>query len=284
MSLLLAAGSAPSGNSGAIATTLTGALGALTGQETFSGAIASTLSGASASLTGLETFSGSVSTTLAGASASLAGSETFSGPISTTLAGVTAALTGSVSGAGTTGSIATTLDGITVALAGSETFSGAISTALDGVGAALTGSVSSGAITGTIATTLDGASAALTGDGGATQGGGYDDDKPKRKKYIVKVDGQLLVFSNPQAAANALERTTPAQVAQKPSKKKAVQVKQPDVKPDEVIDLPQVEEYAQVSGLVEQYNQAYNSQHFEALLALFEQMRDEEEIELLLLG
>jgi len=52
--------------------------------------------------------------------------------------------------------------------------------------------------------------------------------------------------------------------------------------------LPAVQEYAQVSGLIEQYNTAYNSQHYEALISLFERMKaeqdEEDDIEALLLA
>ena len=265
MSLLLAAGGAPSGTTGAISTTL---------------------AGASASVTGVETFSGAISTTLTGATASVAGSETFSGSISTTLAGATAALTGAVSGAGTSGSIATTLAGATASLTGSETYSGSISSLLDGASAILTGSVSGGAISGVIATTLDGASASLVGSGGVNAAGGYDE--PKKKRFIVEKDGKLLVYSTAQGAIDSLDEpekpAKPNIPAKKAKKVKAISIDLPPDEPQEVIDLGAVQEYARIAGLIEQYNAAYNSARYEALIALFEQMRDEEEVEMLLMG
>jgi hypothetical protein len=108
-----------------------------------------------------------------------------------------------------------------------------------------------------------------------TVAGGYDDEKKKAKKrFIVERDGKLMVFNTAQAALDA-----------QPKKKKVqpVEVAPEQVIP-QVIELPAVKEYAQVIGQIEQYNAAYNSQHFEQLIALFEQMRDEEDIEMLLLA
>lgn len=286
MSLLLAAGGAPSGTTGSIATTLDGATAAVTGNVStpVSGSISTTLAGATASITSAETFSGAISTILTGATAALTGGETFSGPISTTLAGATAALTGSISGAGTTGTLSIVLDGATAAITGGQTFSGSISAPLDGATVALAGSVSGGAVSGAISTTLDGASASITGDNGQTGGGGYD-DKPK-KRYFVEKDGKLLVFSTPTAAIGQVQdKPEPVKQPKNAKKVKAISIYlPPENEPEEVIDLGAVQEYARIAGLIEQYNAAYNSARYEALIALFEQMRDEEEVEMLLMA
>ena len=106
-------------------------------------------------------------------------------------------------------------------------------------------------------------SAAVTG------GGGYDDKKKKR--FFVEKNGKLLVYGSASKAIGSLDE--PEKVTQKLLKQ---------AEPEQVIELPAVKEYAQVVGQIEQYNAAYNSQHWEQLIAMFEQMRDEEELELLL--
>lgn len=112
--------------------------------------------------------------------------------------------------------------------------------------------------------------------------GGYDDDekssKPK-KRFVVEKDGKFLVFNTAQQALDA-----------QPKKKKVEPIEIAAEIAEEVkeLSLPLVREYAQVSGQIEQYNTAYNSQHFGALIALFTrlqaQIQDDEDVELLLLA
>lgn len=107
--------------------------------------------------------------------------------------------------------------------------------------------------------------------------GGYDDDKPKRKRrFVVERNGKLVVYASQAAALQALEDAPEA--AQEP----AQEADQP-----EVVDLPALQAYAELAGRLEDYTAAYNSRHFEQLMALFDQMReqlDEEDIEMLLLA
>jgi len=107
-------------------------------------------------------------------------------------------------------------------------------------------------------------------------GGGYDDDdKPKRKRrFVVERNGKLVVYASQAAALQALEDASGA--AQEP----AQEADQP-----EVVDLPALQAYAELAGRLEDYTAAYNSRHFEQLMALFDQMQqDEEDIEMLLLA
>jgi hypothetical protein len=113
--------------------------------------------------------------------------------------------------------------------------------------------------------------------------GGYDDDeKPKKakKKFVIEKYGKLLVFNTAQQARNALD-------AQQ-LKSKPVEVAAEIVEELQEIALPQMQAVAQVMGQVEEYNSAYNSQHFGALIDLFTrlqaQIQDDEDIELLLLA
>lgn len=102
--------------------------------------------------------------------------------------------------------------------------------------------------------------------------GGYDDDKPKRKRYVVERNGKLVVYASQAAALRALQAEEAQQAPQEAA---------------EEVALPVVQAYAEVAGRLDDYNAAYNSRHFEQLLALFDQMReqlDEEDVEMLLLS
>lgn len=181
---------------------------------------------------------GSIVVTLEGATGSLTGTESFSGSVSTTLAGAT------------------------VAMAGTETYSGAVSTTLAGASASLTGTVSASGVSGEIAITLEGASASLIGDSGVTGGGGYDE--PKKKRFIVEKNGKLLVFSNANAAVNAIPESSPVE----PVKEKPQEIA--------VAEVKKVVEVSRVDYLL-------TMKHLEALVAEYEAQRDEQEIEELLL-
>jgi hypothetical protein len=132
---------------------------------------------------------------------------------------------------------------------------------------------------------LFGFDAGFAYSGAPTVAGGYDDDKPKKKRYIVEKNGKLFVYGTAQEAIQNVteQRSVPKQI---PAKKKKQVVKDQfvDVKPIQEVDLEAVQEYARIAGLIEQYNAAYNSAKYEALISLFEQMRDEEDIETLLLS
>jgi hypothetical protein len=112
--------------------------------------------------------------------------------------------------------------------------------------------------------------------------GGYDDDKPRRKKrFVVEQDGKLLVFGSARAAVAAL------------GQQKAIEAVAVEPPADEVADeaaevvaeisLPAVQAYAEVRGLVDDYQAALRNRHYLALIAMFQDMRDEEDVELLLM-
>ena len=227
-----------------------------------SGSITATQDANTASLSGtvaVSGVSGSITATQANNTASLTGAETFSGSITATQAGNAASI------------------------AGAETFAGQI-TALQGANtASLSGSVSGGAISGAITATQDSQTAQLQGSGGITAAGGYDE--PRKKRFIVEKNGKLLVYSTAKAAIGSLDepeaKKEPEEQAETPQKE-AVRTQEPQLQQE--VDLAPVEEWARIAGLIEQYNAAYNSAQYEALIALFEQMQDEEEIEMLLLA
>lgn len=127
-----------------------------------------------------------------------------------------------------------------------------------------------GATTAELAATLSGAGNLAGTLGSGAQGGGYDDDKPKRR-YVVERNGKLVVYASQGAALRALQADQSDKVEP----------------PTEEVDLPVVQAYAEVAGRIEDYNAAFNSRHFEQLMALFDQVRaqlDEEDVEMLLLA
>ena len=97
---------------------------------------------------------------------------------------------------------------------------------------------------------------------GAVVVAGRYDGKP-RKRYFAKVGEQMLVFGSEVAARNALILAE---------------------EPEETISLPAVKKYAKASGQAKEYKKALNSRHYDSLMAMFEQMRDEEDIEVLLMA
>jgi hypothetical protein len=109
-----------------------------------------------------------------------------------------------------------------------------------------------------------------------TVAGGYD-DKPKRKKrFVVEQDGKLLVFGSARAAVEALGQQKAIEaVAVEPPAEEVAEVAE--------ISLPAVQAYAQVRGLVDDYQAALRNRHYLALIAMFQDMRDEEDVELLLM-
>lgn len=113
---------------------------------------------------------------------------------------------------------------------------------------------------------------ALTEEPAASIAGGYSKTK---KKYLVRHGGKLLVFTSPDQALNAIDRPAPV-----------VEIEEDQATEQPEIELKPVKQWARVTGQIQQYNTAYNSQHWGQLLALFHKMReqDEDDIEMLLLA
>jgi hypothetical protein len=106
-----------------------------------------------------------------------------------------------------------------------------------------------------------------------TVAGGYDDKPRRKKRFVVEQDGKLLVFGSARAAVEALGQ-------QKAIEAVAVE---PEQAPEPEISLPAVQAYAEVRGLVDDYQAALRNRHYLALIAMFHDMRDEEDVELLLM-
>ena len=115
-----------------------------------------------------------------------------------------------------------------------------------------------------------------------TVAGGYDERKKKR--YFVQRGDKLLVFSTAQAAFDAAQ--IPKKVIAEPVIAEVI-AEAPRETPELTIHLPEVKQYAKAQGKIKQYNAAFGSGHFEALLAIFLQMHkndsEEDDIECLLM-
>ena len=124
----------------------------------------------------------------------------------------------------------------------------------------------------------------IDGAGGGVEqpkaAGSYD--KPRKKRFIVEKNGKLLVYSTAKAAIGSLDEPEAKKEPEEQPQQEVVRTPEPQLQQE--VDLAPVEEWARIAGLIEQYNAAYNSAQYEALIALFEQMQDEEEIEMLLLA
>lgn len=96
----------------------------------------------------------------------------------------------------------------------------------------------------------------------ANKVGGYDDGKPKRKRYIVKNGDRLLVFNDKAEALNALPRESKA-------------------KPIQTYDLPvmmaKTKNFTNTKQLQSQID-------FIKLIKEYEKILDDEDVELLLMA
>jgi len=93
---------------------------------------------------------------------------------------------------------------------------------------------------------------------------------------VVEQDNKLLVFGSARAAVEALGQ-------QKAIEAVAVEPPTDEVAEVAEISLPAVQAYAEVRGLVDNYRAALRNRHYLALIAMFRDMRDEEDVELLLM-
>lgn len=108
-----------------------------------------------------------------------------------------------------------------------------------------------------------------------------------KRRYLVQRGERLLVFASRRAASAELQAQ---EVLEELEELKGRSLDEPAVPaealdaPPQQIDLAAVQAWAEWAGQLAAYQAAYQSRHFAALLALFEQMRDEDDVELLLLS
>ena len=85
-------------------------------------------------------------------------------------------------------------------------------------------------------------------------------------------------MDSPEEARQVLS-PKPVKKGKKAAKKAAPA---PSIAP--IIDLGRVEDYADLIGEIEQFDAAMQSRHYQQILAMFDQMQDDEDVELLLLA
>lgn len=275
------------------------------------GTLAATESGSdTAAFAGDVLIDGSLAASETGSdTAAFAGDVYITGTLAATESGSdTAAFTGT-SAVVTTGTLAATetgsdtaafagdvlIDGVLAATeSGSDTAAFAGDVFIDGTLAATESGSDTAAFTGTAAAAISGTLAAsesgsdtaaftnvtTTRDGeGGGEGRIRRGVKPKRKpKYLIEVDGKFVVVDSPEEARQVLS-PKPVKKGKKAAKKA---VPEPSIAP--IIDLGRVEDYADLIGEIEQFDAAMQSRHYQQILAMFDQMQDDEDVELLLLA
>ena len=120
----------------------------------------------------------------------------------------------------------------------------------------------------------------------STAGGGYDDDKPTRKRrYIRKVGDKLVITTDASAALASADEGRPAEEPVQPVQSvQPVQLEQP---PEQEISLAEIRavaaQYQQQAKVLEMFRQ----RDWGEMVALYEALKrqqDEDDIEMLLLS
>lgn len=117
--------------------------------------------------------------------------------------------------------------------------------------------------------------------------GGYS-DKREGKRFFIKKGNKLLVFSRQQSAIDALDDAqNDEQIEFDTEVAKVERIKTEPFKkveiPEVEVDLAELKAFAKRKGEIEQYQKWIKQQEYEALTRMFDDMREEEEVELLLL-
>lgn len=108
--------------------------------------------------------------------------------------------------------------------------------------------------------------------GGTDEGG----KKRKGKRYVVEVDGKLVAFSSRAEAISAIKEPEAAQEeVQKPAEAPA--------KPLFSVSLEDVRQLAAERQALERFQAQLEAMRYEALLRMYEEMLDEQDIEDLLM-
>lgn len=95
-------------------------------------------------------------------------------------------------------------------------------------------------------------------------GGGYDDDKPRKRRFVVKVCNKLVEYGSAQAAAKALDATeAPQPIAEVP--------------------IRAIKAQARVFKAEQKIQDLFTQQDFAAMLDLYQQMQEEDDAETLLM-
>lgn len=200
-------------------------------------------------------------------------SGTPTGTLATTNANDTLAASGTA--VGFTGTLAKTNANDTLAGVGTQTNTGTLAKTnandtLAGVGYL--------PATGTLAVTAANDSLDASGTAGTAAGGSYGG----KRKYVVKVGNQLMVFAKEADAANALPKPEKKNIPAKRGKKPVEAKEAP--KPDVAISLDEIKRQADLTQMRAEVDRLLEMRRYEALISLYEEMVDEEEVEMLLLA
>jgi hypothetical protein len=114
---------------------------------------------------------------------------------------------------------------------------------------------------------------------------GYD---VKRKRYVVRKGGQLLVFTDPELAKQVLHADDEPAPKQYPAKKQAKALLKPEPKPEPVpeqrVDLNELRALAEKQHAEAEYKRLLAQKQYETMLTLLERLREEEEDDWLLMS
>lgn len=149
---------------------------------------------------------------------------------------------------------------------------------------AATGSVPTAAVDGTASLTEGTDTLDASGGPQSSAGGDYD-DKPKKRKFIVRKGNSLLVFNSEAEAANVIaaeaQDALPVEVKAKAKTARKKAAKDVSVDPVATYDVNAMLAALQARADAEHM---LNQQRYEAFIAAYEQFIDDEEVELLLLA
>lgn len=114
---------------------------------------------------------------------------------------------------------------------------------------------------------------------------GYD---VKRKRYVVRKGGQLLVFTDPELAKQALHADDEPEPKHYPAKKQAKAAPKPEPKPEPVpeqrVDLSELRALAEKQHAEAEYKRLLAQKQYETMLTLLDRLREEEEDDWLLMS
>ena len=94
-------------------------------------------------------------------------------------------------------------------------------------------------------------------------GGGYDDEKPKKKRFVVKVGNKLVEYGSATAALKALDSNPPPPIAEVP--------------------IRAIKAQARVFKAEQKIQDLFSQQDFAAMFDLYQQMQEEDDVETLLM-
>jgi hypothetical protein len=118
--------------------------------------------------------------------------------------------------------------------------------------------------------------------------GGAPGYEVKRKRYVVRKGGQLLVFTDPELAKQALHADEEPEPRQYPAKKQAKVAPKPEPKPEPVpeqrVDLDELRALAEKQHAEAEYKRLLAQKQYETMLTLLERLREEEEDDWLLMS